>query len=171
MWGKIHGFPWWPAQKYLRSGIEIIRKKASASTSAEPLLGSGEGGVTSPTVTLKLITSPVKSNKATSLQSQSTSASAQKLQPQHCSVYLYFFLDDTYNVLSAEEANTSVLPFLKRIKEVKYGMGKRLSAAYALAALELEIQRSAASAYKLLTNEHLEKFGGLGNNLEYRLTD
>jgi PWWP domain len=167
VWGKIHGFPWWPAQKYLRSGIEIIRKKASASTSAEPLLGSNQGGVSSPTFTSKLITSPFKSNKAPSLQSQSTSA--HKSQPQYGSVYLYFFLDDTYNVLSAEEANTSVLPFLKRIKEVKYGMGKRLSAAYALAALELEIQRSAASAYKLLTNEHLEKFGGLGNVPEHRL--
>jgi PWWP domain len=168
VWGKIHGFPWWPAQKYLRSGIEIIRKKVTASMAAEPLLGFNQGGVTSPTVTSKLITSPVKSNKAASLQSQSTS-SAHKSQPQHCSVYLYFFLDDTYNVLSAEEAKTSVLPFLKRIKEVKYGMGKRLSAAYALAALELEIQRSAASAYKLLTNEHLEKFGGLGNVPEHRL--
>lgn len=167
MWGKIHGFPWWPAQKYLRSGIEIIRKKASASTSPALLLGSHQGGVSSPTVTSKLITSPVKSNKAASLQSQSSSVN--KSQPQHCSVYLYFFLDDTYNVLSAEEAKTSVLPFLKRIKEVKYGMGKRLSAAYALAALELEIQRSAASAYKLLNNEHLEKFGGLGNVLEHRL--
>ena len=165
MWGKIHGFPWWPAQKYLRSGIEIIRKKASVSVLPAMLLGSGQGGVTSPTATSKLITSPVKLNKAASHQSQS--ASAHKIQPQQCSVYLYFFLDDTYNVLSAEEARTSVLPFLKRVKEVRYGMGKRLSAAYALAALELEIQRSAASAYKSLTNEHLEKFGGLGNVLEH----
>ena len=145
----------------------MIRKKGCASLTSAVQQGSHLIGIASPTITalqISHISSPAKLNKATSLQWQSTSA--QKLQSQHRTVYLYFFLDDTYNVMSTEEAKTSVLPFLKRVKEVRYGIGKRLSAAYALAALELEIQRSAASAYKLLSNEHLEKFGGLGDFLE-----
>ena len=164
VWVKIHGFPWWPAQQYHRSGIEMIRKKASVGLTHALQQGASQVGITSPTVTAVHSTPLAKTNKATSLLLPS--ASATKIQLQQSSVYLYSFLNDTYYVLSSEEAKTSVLPFLKRIKEVRYGTGKRLSAAYALAALELEIQRSAASAYKLLSNEHLEKFGGLGNVLE-----
>ena len=164
VWGKIQGFPWWPAQRYHRSGIEIIRKKASVSLTHALQQGASQVGITSPTVTAVQNTPLAKTNKATSLIL--SSASAQKIHLQQSSVYLYSFLNDTYYVLSNEEAKASVLPFLKRIKEVRYGIGKRLSAAYALAALELEIQRSAASAYKFLSNEHLEKFGGLGEVLK-----
>ena len=71
-------------------------------------------------------------------------------------------------MLGAEEAQTSVVLFLKRNKEVRSGMGKRLSTAYALAALELESQRSALCASKFLSPEHLEAFGGMGT---YSLTD
>ena len=164
VWGKIQGFPWWPAQRYYRSGIEIIRKKACVGLTHALQQGASQVGITSPTVTAVHSTPLAKTNRATSLLLPS--ASAQKIQLQQSSVYLYSFLNDTHYVLSSDEAKTSVLPFLKRIKEVRYGIGKRLSAAYALAALELEIQRSAASAHKLLSNEHLEKFGGLGDVLE-----
>ena len=142
----------------------MIRKRAFASLTTALHQGSYQVGTISPAVSAMQISSPAKSTKATSLQLQSTKT--QKFQSRHCDVYLYFFLDDTCNVLSTEEAKSSVLPFLKRVKEIRYGTGKRLSAAYALAALELEIQRSAASAYKFLSMDHLEKFGGLGKLLE-----
>ena len=77
-------------------------------------------------------------------------------------VYLFFFLDDTHYTLTATEAKTSVVQFLKRKKEVRSGMGKRLSTAYALAAVELESQRAAASAFECLSTAYLEAQGGLG---------
>lgn len=173
MWGKVHGFSWWPAQRFYRSGIELISRRVSGGlsegqfnqnqgVSAVPL-----GGVTG--------SAPVrsKSNKASSSLLQLSQpllpvpapvrgAVAGSTSARSLDVYLRFFLDDTQYVLSAQDAPTSVVPFLKRIKEVRSGMGKRLSMAYALATSEIEVQRSAICAFKFLSTEHLEIFGGQG---------
>lgn len=168
MWGKVHGFSWWPAQKYYRSGIELISRRVSGgllaaqfslsqSLSTVSIGGApGFGSVRS------------KSAKASSLQQLSKpllpvpGAIPGEETAKALDIYLRFFLDDTHYVLAAQDAPTSVVPFLKRVKEVRSGMGKRLSTAYALAALELEVQRSAICAFKFLSTEHLEIFGGQG---------
>jgi hypothetical protein len=178
VWGKVHGFSWWPAQRYYRSGIELISRKASDGLSAAQFTqNQGVSAVPSGLVSGSGL-APVRSKSSKASSSSSSSSLLQVSQPlrpvpgaaavsrsqavQNLDVYLRFFLDDTQYVLSAHDAPTSVVPFLKRIKEVRSGMGKRLSTAYALATLELEVQRSAICAFKFLSTEHLETFGGQG---------
>jgi PWWP domain len=178
VWGKVHGFSWWPAQRYYRSGIELISKRASGGPSAAQFTqNQGVSAVPSGGVSGF---APVRS-KSTKASSSLLQLS-QSLLPAHgavtgsvtvqnLDVYLRFFLDDTQYVLSAQDAPTSVVPFLKRIKEVRSGMGKRLSTAYALATLELEVQRSAICAFRFLSAEHLETYGGQGEEATLTLTD
>jgi hypothetical protein len=177
VWGKVHGFSWWPAQRYYRSGIELISRRTSGGSSgAQFTQNQGSSAVPSGGVSGSVSgLAPVRSKSSKASSSSSLLQLSQPLLPVHgavavvrsqnvqnLEVYLRFFLDDTQFVLSAQDAPTSVVPFLKRIKEVRSGMGKRLSTAYALATLELEVQRSAICAFRFLSTEHLETFGGQG---------
>lgn len=67
-------------------------------------------------------------------------------------------------MMSIKEAKATVVPFNKRNKEVKSGMGKRLNTAYSLAVIELEEQRSALCACQYLSTTFLETYGGLGES-------
>ena len=166
VWGKVSGFPWWPAQRFYRSGIELIRKKVSASKlTLHPALNPKIANTAEHRLGLN------KSIKTGSQQIDSSSSTSTPLSKAKLietsltddrDVYLCFFLDDTHYVLSPSEARTSVLPYLKRVKEIRSGMGKRLSTAHALATLESELQRSAACAFRFLSTDHLERYGGQG---------
>ena len=177
MWGKVHGYSWWPAQIYYRSGIEIIRKSVDDSSpgDSETMFSTADSAI-------------VPKSASPSKQGQGQGQGPSKLliqntkqpliespMPQYfpravaaSSVYILFFLDDTHYRVAVEEVPNSVVPFLKRVKEVRSGMGKRLSAAYALAALEMENQRSAQCAAIYMSADDLQTTGGLG---AYSLTD
>ena len=166
VWGKVSGFPWWPAQRFYRSGIELIRKKVSSSKLA---LFPALNPKTANTAEHRL--GPVKSIKTATQQTESSSSTSTTLSKAKLiesplsdepDVYLCFFLDDTHYVLRPSEARTSVVPYLKRVKEIRSGMGKRLSTAHTLATLESELQRSAVCAFRFLSMEHLERYGGQG---------
>lgn len=181
MWGKAHGYPWWPAQVHYRSGIEMIRKidddqslsgavgtavsaAAAVQRSAGPskqVLGQGLG-LSKPPIQhtqQQLNSSQIAQTTANSTPYSDVLHIAAAASP---SVYVLFFLDETHYRVTPEEARTSVVPFLKRVKEVRSGMGKRLSTAYALATLEIESQRSAQCAYEYMSTDDLEITGGLG---------
>jgi PWWP domain len=172
VWGKVHGFSWWPAQRYYRSGIELISRRTSGGLStAQFIQNQGVSAVPSGGVSGSGL-APVRSKSS---KASSSSSILQLPVPVpvaidiahsqtvlNTDVYLRFFLDDTQYVISAQDALTSVVPFLKRVKEVRSGMGKRLSTAYALATSEVEVQRTAICAFRFLSTEHLETFGGLG---------
>lgn len=168
VWGKVSGFPWWPAQRFYRSGIELIRKKVEASkltlypalnpkiaNTAEHRLGIAKS--------IKIAAQQTEYSASTPTSAPLSKANMSETSlPDKSDVYLCFFLDDTHYVLSPVEARTSVLPYLKRVKEIRSGMGKRLSTAHALATLESELQRSAKCAFRFLSTEHLERYGGQG---------
>lgn len=164
VWGKVSGFPWWPAQRYYRSGIELIRKKVSASKVASSTALNPKIAFTA-----EHRLGLAKSIKI-AIQQTESSAYSDHYQPKptevslttELDVYLCFFLDDTHYVLSHSEARTSVVPYLKRVKEIRSGMGKRLSTAHTLATLELELQRSATCAFRFLSTDYLEQHGGQG---------
>lgn len=110
MWGKVHGFPWWPAQKYYRSGIEIIRKGEELS----PI----------PDVAHKLGAAAASKAKISQLQQQSSFLTLLKSAANRSTavVYLRFFLDESHIVMSAEQARLAVVtsnlnPFLSRSKK------------------------------------------------------
>ena len=161
VWGKVHGYSWWPGQIYYRSGIEIIRKNVDISA-------SGTSGPMSSAADSAILQKSVGPSKQGQGQGQSKSPIVLST-PQYLttavaasSVYILFFLDGTHYRVAAEEVPNSVVPFLKRVKEVRSGMGKRLSTAYALAVLEIENQRSAKCASMYMSADHLEATGGLG---------
>jgi hypothetical protein len=154
VWGKVQGFAWWPAQHYFRSGIEIIRKKVETSTQI----------YTQKSAISKLTKTPLLS-QAVPVSSGSTMLTLSVETQAANIVYLCFFLEDTHLIMSIKEAKSTVVPFCKRNKEVRAGMGKRLNTAYTLAVMELEEQRSALCAYQYLSTTFLETYGGLGNVL------
>lgn len=157
VWGKVQGFAWWPAQHYFRSGIEIIRKKVEAQTLSTQI-DNHKSAVSKLTKTPLLV-------EAIPVSSESTMVSL-SIQTQGASVvYLCFFLEDTHLVMSIKEAKATVVPFNKRNKEVKSGMGKRLNTAYSLAIMELEEQRSALCACQYLPTTFLEAYGGFGESI------
>ena len=175
MWGKVHGYSWWPAQIYYRSGIEIIRKSVDDSSpgDSETMFSTADSAIVTKSA------SPSKQGQGqgpSKLLIQNTKQPLSESPMQQyfpravaaSSVYILFFLDDTHYRVAAEEVPNSVVPFLKRSKEVRSGMGKRLSAAYALAALEMENQRSAQCASIYMSADDLQTTGGLG---AYSLTD
>lgn len=90
VWGRIIGYPWWPALKYYHSGMDIY----------ESLIRTGNS-----------VAYPINNQNILSNYHQSNSNRKR--------VYLSFYGDDSTAVMDEEEARLSVVPFNKRSADLK----------------------------------------------------
>jgi hypothetical protein len=132
VWGKVPGFPWWPGQKILRSGLELLRKAKE-----DPLLCPPYAIRKLPTTTTIGDTSPSSSANSSSSLPESLSSSLptsssvrmNSAAPPRDYVIVYFFLDENYALMrvcpdGSGGSSSNILPLGKRSKEIKSGMGK-----------------------------------------------
>ena len=130
VWGKVPGFPWWPGQKILRSGLELLRKAKE-----DPLLCPPYAIRKQPTTKIDALSSLASSSSSSlpgSLSSSPTTSSSVRinsLSPPRDYVIVYFFLDENYALMrvypdGSGGSSSNILPLGKRSKEIKSGMGK-----------------------------------------------
>jgi hypothetical protein len=102
VWAKIQGYPWWPALKVCRSGMDIAESLITGRSST--VVASATNGI----------------DTDTSAEALTDNNNQDSYTPNE--VGLYFYGDSTTAVMSESEALSSIVPYGERSRELRTTM-------------------------------------------------